>query len=67
MAELWTCPYCNRSCTLQEADVKYVGSDVYLSKDHGHVCGNIQFKICPNPNPPEIPYHSTLQTPTRGH
>jgi len=49
VAELWTCPYCNRACTLQDSDVKYLSGNDYLSKDHGHVYGNIQFKICPNP------------------
>jgi len=46
---LWTCPYCNRACTLQDSDIKYLTDKVTLSKDHGAVYGNIQFKICPNP------------------
>jgi len=46
---LWTCPYCNRACTLQGSDIKYLTDKVTLSKDHGAVYGNIQFKICPNP------------------
>lgn len=47
--ELWTCPYCNRACTLQEADIRYLEDTAYLAKDHGYVLGHIQFKICPNP------------------
>lgn len=46
---LWTCPYCNRACTLQESDIRYLTDKVYLSEEHGSVYGNIQFKICPNP------------------
>lgn len=46
---LWTCSYCNRACTLQDSDIKYLTDKVYLAEDHGSVYGNIQFKICPNP------------------
>jgi hypothetical protein len=48
-AILWTCPYCNRACTLQDSDIKFLTNTVHLADDHGSVCGNIMFKICPNP------------------
>ena len=57
---LWTCPYCNRACTLQDSDIKYLSDEVYLSDDHGRVYGNIQFKICPNPECRQISIASRI-------
>jgi hypothetical protein len=48
-ATLWTCPYCNRPCTLQDTDVRHCQDHEYLSKEHGSVLANFQFTICPNP------------------
>lgn len=49
MARLWTCPYCNRHCTLQEADVKIHSSWSYLSKEYDDVHSSVEYTICPNP------------------
>lgn len=56
----WTCPFCNRPCTLQESDIKYISSTTELSKDHGLVYGNIVFKICPNPKCRKISITSNI-------
>ena len=48
-AEHWTCPYCNRDCTLGETDIKYLRGNSYLAKDHGSALGSFKVRICPNP------------------
>jgi len=47
--EHWTCPYCNRDCTLGDADIKFCEDTTYLAKDHGFVKANFKIRICPNP------------------
>jgi len=47
--EHWTCPYCNRACTLGDSDIRFCEDHVWLSDDHGYVKSNFKFKICPNP------------------
>ncbi|MEO3988159.1 DUF4145 domain-containing protein [Plesiomonas shigelloides] len=47
--EHWTCPYCNRDCTLGSDDIKYCQNNIWLSEDHGFIKGNFKFRICPNP------------------
>lgn len=48
--EHWTCPYCNRDCTLGDADIRYCRDHEWLAEDHGYVIGNYTIRICPNPN-----------------
>ena len=47
--EHWTCPYCNRDCTMSSADIKHLRGTSYLAKDHGYALGNFKVRICPNP------------------
>ena len=49
MARLWTCPFCNRPCTLQDSDVKFCQGTTGLSEEYGAVTANFRFTICPNP------------------
>lgn len=48
--EHWSCPYCNRDCTLGDDDIRWCQDHVWLAKDHGHVVGNFKIRICPNPD-----------------
>ncbi len=52
--EHWTCPYCNRDCTLGDDDIKFCEDISYLSEDHGYAKGNYKIRICPNPECREI-------------
>lgn len=52
--EHWTCPYCNRDCTLGGDDIKFCQDNIWLSKDHGWVLGNFKIRICPNPDCREL-------------
>ncbi len=47
--EHWTCPYCNRDCTLGDNDIKWIQNDTYLAEDLGRITGNYKIYICPNP------------------
>lgn len=46
--EHWTCPYCNRDCTLGIADIRFIQGFTYLAEDHGYMKGNFKIRICPN-------------------
>ena len=48
--EHWTCPYCNRDCTLGSDDIRWCQDNTWLSKDHGWVLGNYKIRVCPNPD-----------------
>ena len=56
----WTCPYCNRPCTLQSSDTTNISGTGYLSSDHGSVCASVHFKICPNPDCRQISISSDV-------
>lgn len=47
--EHWTCPYCNRDCTLGSDDIKWISDRTYLAQDLGYLSGNYKIYICPNP------------------
>lgn len=46
--EHWTCPYCNRDCTLSNVDIKFIQDYAFLANDHGSMKGNFRVRICPN-------------------
>ena len=48
--EHWTCPYCNRTCTMGDSDIKFCQNKTYISEDHGYILGNYKIYICPNPD-----------------
>ena len=47
--ENWQCPFCYHDCILQETDIKRFQDTASLGKEHGHVLGNLEVIICPNP------------------
>jgi hypothetical protein len=49
MAQLWTCPYCNRPCTVDDADVRIMSNYTSISKEYGYYSGLIKVIVCPNP------------------
>jgi len=50
MNESWTCPYCNRPCTIGDSDAKFMSDTAWISKDYGTYKGNILVVTCPNPD-----------------
>lgn len=46
--EHWTCPFCNRACTLGENDIKFAQKTIYISEDYGHYLCNYKIRICPS-------------------
>lgn len=49
MKEHWTCPYCNRDCTLGEDDIRISSTELFLSPLHGHLETEYKIYICPSP------------------
>jgi Domain of unknown function (DUF4145) len=51
MAFQWTCPYCNRPCTVGNNDVSdlHGGSKNAISKEYGYYATNTRVIVCPNP------------------
>jgi hypothetical protein len=49
MEQLWTCPYCNRDCTVGNADVREMSDYTYIAKEYGHYLGTLTVVVCPNP------------------
>lgn len=51
---LWTCPYCNRDCTIGEKDVKDFIKTEFISEEYGHFQTVTTIVICPNPKCREL-------------
>lgn len=49
MAQNWTCPYCNRHCTVGSDDVKTLRGMNYISKKYGAYRADTKVTTCPNP------------------
>ena len=49
MSKLWTCPYCNRDCTIDENDTKNLSTWTEISKDYGYYYSILIITVCPNP------------------
>ncbi|MGA2468917.1 MAG: hypothetical protein ABSH06_31845 [Thermodesulfobacteriota bacterium] len=49
MNQLWTCPYCNRNCTIGDADIRQISSYENISKEYGHYYSILTIIVCPNP------------------
>lgn len=45
----WTCPYCNRPCTVGPEDVRSLADAWYISKEYGHYYNITTIIVCPNP------------------
>jgi len=49
MAFQWTCPYCNRPCTVGNHDVSDIhGSKTAISDEYGYYITNTRVIVCPN-------------------
>ncbi len=49
MASKWTCPYCNRPCTVGKDDVRIISGKNYISEEYGKYKASTQITVCPNP------------------
>ncbi|MDD2864016.1 MAG: DUF4145 domain-containing protein [Methylococcales bacterium] len=49
MAQNWTCPYCNRHCTVGDDNVKTLRGINYISETYGAYRADTQVITCPNP------------------
>lgn len=49
MSQLWTCPYCNRNCTIGDPDIRPISSNQYISKEYGSYYSILTIIVCPNP------------------
>ena len=49
MSELWTCPYCNRDCTIDGNDKKNLSTWKHISDEYGVYNIILTIIVCPNP------------------
>lgn len=49
MGQLWTCPYCNRPCTIDKNDIRSMSDYNYISKEYGYYRSTVTVIVCPNP------------------
>ncbi len=49
MAEKWTCPYCNRPCTVSNNDVRVISGWSYITEEYGQYRAITTIIVCPNP------------------
>ena len=48
MSNKWTCPYCNRPCTVGPNDVRNLSVRGYIAEEYGRYMANTQVIVCPN-------------------
>jgi hypothetical protein len=49
MSGPWTCPYCNRKCTVGDNDIRVLSSSIWISEDYGYYNSRTIIITCPNP------------------
>ena len=49
MGYLWTCPYCNRPCTIDDEDIRSMSDYIRISEEYGYYLSTITVIVCPNP------------------
>lgn|GEM_PF-115102 len=49
MSRLWTCPYCNRNCTIGDTDIRLMTAELYISPEYEWYHSSLQIIVCPNP------------------
>jgi len=49
MGYQWTCPYCNRPCTVGDNDVRSMSDHNHISKEYGYYRSTTTIIVCPNP------------------
>lgn len=50
MGKQWTCPYCNRPCTVGDDDVRVLRTRAYINKLYGAYWSETIVIVCPNPD-----------------
>lgn len=50
MGSKWTCPYCNRPCTVGKDDVRTMGTREYIAPEYGWYYSKTTVVVCPNPD-----------------
>jgi hypothetical protein len=50
MGQSWTCPYCNRDCTIGNDDIRVISDRAFISKEYGYYQSVTTIIVCPNPN-----------------
>ena len=48
MAMPWTCPYCNRPCTIGDDDHRVISNRGYIAKEYGFYRSDTEIVVCPN-------------------
>jgi Domain of unknown function (DUF4145) len=52
MGKHWTCPYCNRDCTIGKEDTTVISNNpeiYHISKEYGYCLSTTSIIVCPNP------------------
>jgi len=49
MGQLWTCPYCNRPCTIDKNDISEMSNYSYISEEYDYYRSTVTVVVCPNP------------------
>jgi len=49
MGNSWTCPYCNRPCTVGAEDVRTMSASKWIAKRYGNYMSDTTVIVCPNP------------------
>ena len=50
MGQKWTCPYCNRPCTVGDDDVRVMSANKYINGKYGSYFAETTVVVCPNPD-----------------
>ena len=50
MGQLWTCPYCNRPCTVGDTDIRTMPTYSYIAEEYGRYRSTVTVIVCPNPD-----------------
>ena len=49
MAQQWTCPYCNRPCTIDENDIRTMSDWQFINNKYEDYFSEVTVIVCPNP------------------
>ena len=67
MAAQWTCPYCNRPCTVDRNDVRVIETWEQINKKYGNYHSETMIIVCPNPECEQLTISLTLSKYDRTH
>lgn len=63
----WTCPYCNRPCTVGDDDVRVLNGRNYISEEYGSYRAITEVVVCPNPECRQQSISLTINAIHPGH